>query len=183
MIAFQQTDSAALYTGAGLTGQPTNTGGTVDRLCIGTPGSSVNTVTMDAFASDLYAVSFDIPVPNFTLWNAGRWVIRLDVRLANPSVTWNRTYLFRLNAAGQNQGLIGSLLRVPQNLGTPGVKQMIVPGEAQYLRAYGDRVLCVLTFVNQGTLPPVNLTINSNVPQAFSFVPDQFLDSPFSGGN
>jgi len=183
MIAYQQSDSAATFTGAGLTGQSANAGGTVDRLCSGSAVSAVNTVTVDAFARDLYAVSFDIPVPNFTLWNGGVWVVRLDVQLANPSVTWNGCWLFRLNSAGQNQGLIGSLRRVPQNLGTPGVKQMRVPGEAQYLRAYGDRVLCVLTFVNQGTLPPANLTSNSNVPQAFSFVPDQFIDAPFSGGN
>jgi hypothetical protein len=183
VIPFQQTDTVATYTGAGLTGQPTNAGGTVNRLCVGTPGSAVNTVTLDAFARDLYAVSFDIPVPNPTLWLGGRWVIRLNVRLANASVCWNRTYLYRLNSAGTNQGLMGSLLRVPQVFGTPGVKQMIVPTEAQPLRAYGDRVLVVCTFVNQGTLPPANLVINSNKPQAWSFVADQFLDSPFSGGN
>jgi hypothetical protein len=178
MVSFQQTDGASTYTGAGLTGQPTNAGGTVDRLCIGTPGSTVNTVTMDAYARDLYAISFDIPVGNYTLWNPGWWVVRLNVRLANASVTWNRTYLYRLNAAGVNQGVIGSLLRVPQVLTSPGIKQMVVPGEAQYLRAYGDRVLVVLTFVNQGTKPPVNLTINSNVPQAFSWVPSELIDSP-----
>ena len=183
MIQYQQTDSAALFTGAGQTGQPTNAGGTVDRLCVGTPGSTVNTVTVDAFARDLYAVSFDIPVPNATLWLPGIWTVRLNVQLANPSVTWNRCYLFRLNSAGTNQALIGSLQRVPQNLGTPGIKQMRVPGEAQFTRSYGDRVLAVLTFVNQGTKPPYNIQINSNVPQAFSFTADQLIDSPFSGGN
>jgi len=183
VIAYQQTDSAATYTGAGLTGQPTNAGGTVNRLCVGTPGSTVNTVTVDAFARDLYAVSFDIPVPNFTLWLGGVWTVRLRIFLANPSVLWNRTYLYRLNSAGANQGLMGSLLRVPQHLTTPGTKQMLVPCEAQPLRSYGDRVLVVLTFCNVGTLPPVNLTINSNVPQAFSFIPSELLDAPFSNGN
>jgi hypothetical protein len=183
VIAFQQSDTAATFTGAGLTGQPTNVGGTVDRLCSGNAGTQITTVTMDAFARDLYAVSFDIPVPSFTLWRDGNWVVRLHVHLANPSVTWNRTYLYRLNASGTSQGLIGSLLRVPQVLGTSGVKQMAVRGSAQPTRAYGDRVLGVLTFVNQGTQPPANLRINSNVPQAFSIICDQQIDTPFTKGN
>jgi len=183
MIAYQQTDIAATYTGAGLTGQPTNVGGTVNLACIGTPGVAFQVVTMDAYARDLYAVSFDIPVPPYTLWRAGPWVVRLNVRMANPSVTWNRVYAYRLNASGQNQGLIGSLLRFGQVLGTPGVKTVSFAGEAQPLRAYGDRVLIVCNFSNQGTLPPYNLVLNSNVPQAFTFTADQMIDSPFTTGN
>ena len=43
MIAYQQSDSAATFTGAGLTGQSANAGGTVDRLCSGSAVSAVNT--------------------------------------------------------------------------------------------------------------------------------------------
>jgi hypothetical protein len=185
-LQFQQTDSPSVYSGQGLTGQPANAGGTVDRLCSvtpGTPGSQVNTVTLDAWARDLYTISWDLAVPAFTLWQAGRWTVRLNVQLANASVTWNRCYLYRLNASGVVQSLIGALFRVPQVLTAPGVKAMTVPGEAQPTRSYGDRVVCVLTLVNQGTQGPANVTINSNVPQTFSFVASELVDTPLTGGN
>jgi hypothetical protein len=183
VIQYQQTDSAALYTGAGLTGQPQNVGGTVDRLCIGTPGAVVNTISLDAFASSYYALSFDIPIPNFTLWLGGDWVIRVNVGTQNATVTWNRCYLFRLNASGVSQGLIGSATNLAVVYTAPGVKSVKLRGEPQYMRAYGDRVSVVCCFTNQGTLPPANLTKNNNVVQAFGVIPSELIDSPFSGGN
>jgi hypothetical protein len=178
MMQFQQSDTVGTFSGPSQSGRPTNTGGTVSRLCSGSVGVTPVTVTMDANAKDLYAVAFDVPVPNFTLWNAGTYVIRLNVQTANASVTWSRIYLARLNSSGTFQAKIGELAFLPYVLGTPGVKEIRVPGEAQYLRSYGDRILAVLCLTNQGTLPPYNLTPNSNVAQAFSFVPSELIDTP-----
>jgi hypothetical protein len=167
VIAFQQTDSAALYTGAGLTGQPANST-TLDRLCIGTPGTTVTTLTLDAGASDAYAVSFDIPVPYGVDWRGGRWVVRLNIPGFNARVTWNMTHCYRLNGSGVVQGLMGTLQRVPQVCTTPGVKQMVVPTEPQPLAVRGDRVCVVCSFVNQGP-----------GTQAIGVVSDQGIDAPF----
>lgn len=182
MIAYQQTDSAALYTGASLTGQPANTA-TVNRLCVGTPGTAVNALSLDAFASSVYALAWDIPIPNFTLWRDGSWIVRLNVRQANPSVTWNRCYLYRLNSAGTKQSLIGQRTDLAVVLTTPGVKSASVSGEAQPTRTYGDRVVVVCCFTNQGTVGPTNLSVSNGLAQAWSFVSDQLFDSPFTGGN
>jgi hypothetical protein len=177
VIQFQQSDTVGTYAGPSNSGRPVN-GSTVSRLCSGSAGVTPVTVTLDAYAKDLYAVAFDCPVPNFTLWNGGMYVIRLNVQNPNASVTWSRVYLARLNSAGVFQALIGQLAFLPVVLGNPGIKEVRVPGEAQPVRSYGDRVLAVCCFTNQGTLPPYNLTINSNVPQAFSFIPSELIDSP-----
>ncbi|HKR56936.1 MAG TPA: hypothetical protein VJS20_11605 [Gemmatimonadales bacterium] len=171
-----QTDSPSVFTGAAYTTRPANSQ-TLDRLCLGTPGLVESAVTLDALVKDVYAVSFDIPVPNETLWHGGTYVVRLNVRRANPIVTWNRVRIVRINAAGVFQAHIGSNERMEHVLGTSGVKEARVRGEAQYARTPGDRIIVICDFSNQGTLPPWNLAV-STIPQPFSLVFDQLIDTP-----
>ena len=151
---------------------------TVNRLCIGTPGSAVNAVSLDAHASSVYTLAWDIPVPNLTLWRDGVWTVRLNVRLANPSVTWNRCYLYRLNSAGTKQSLIGQRTDLAVVLTSPGVKSVSIAGEAQPTRSYGDRVVVVCCLTNQGTVGPANVTVSNGAAQAWSYLSDQLIDSP-----
>jgi hypothetical protein len=181
-LSFQQTDSAALFAGPSASGLTANAGGTVDRLCIGAPGTVVNTVTLDPRAKNKYAVSFDIPVGQYTLWRAGTWTVRLNIAQPNPCVTWVSCFVLRLNAAGVVQQLLGSLTppALVANLTTSGIKVAAIPCEASPTRAYFDRVLVVLGFENGSTLPPNNLTLNTTA-QVFGFVADQLIDSPLIG--
>lgn len=167
----------ATFTGAGLTGQPTNSA-TLNRLCIGTPGSAVTAVSLDAYASSVYTLAWDIPVPNLTLWLAGLWVVRLNVRVANPSVTWNRVYLYRLNSAGTKQALIGQRTDLAVVLTAPGVKSVAVLGDAQPTRGYGDRVVVVCCLTNQGTVGPANVTVSNGTAQTFAVLSSELIDSP-----
>jgi len=59
VIAFQQTDAAATFTGAGLTGQPVNSATSIG--CVLGRRSAVNSLSLDAFASSVYALRGTFP--------------------------------------------------------------------------------------------------------------------------
>lgn len=182
-LRFRQTDIGSLYPGPLNTGLQANSGGTIDRLCADTlsnptAGATVVSCTLDANARDLYAVSFDLPVPDYALWVSGTYVVRMRVHLQNPMIHWNRVYLIRVDSLGNPQALVGFLYPLAQNFATPGVKECRVYGEAQPTRGPGDRLVVVCCFSNMGTVPPYNLRVGSTSPQAFSLVPDQAIDTP-----
>ncbi len=182
-LRFRQTDTASVVTGPLNTGRQANTGGTIDRLCADTlsnpvAGSTITPVTLDANARDVYAVSFDLPVPDYALWVSGTYTVRLRVHLPNPMVHWNRTYLVRVDSQGNPQAMVGFLYPNPQNFATPGVKEVRVYGEGQPTRNPGDRLVVVCCFSNMGTVPPYNLRVGSTSPQPCSLMLDQALDTP-----
>lgn len=177
-LTFQQTDSAAVVIATG-SNRPLNSTAN-NRLCIGTPGTTDWTVTLDAGAKDVQAVRFDIPVPQFSLWVDGDWIVRLNIRDPNPVVTWDRTELWWVSSTGTVLGLLGTSKHQAFVLTTPGVKRMVVHGIATPTRSYGDRIIVLCCFSNQGTLPPWYLQVSTQA-QSFGFIADQQIDSPFQG--
>jgi len=179
MMRFQQTDTPATYTGPSGTPLVAN-GATCDRLCGGTPGTTLTLITMDALARNKYAVSFDIAVPPYTLWGAGTWTVPLNVAWPNQCVGLSSIYIMRLSGSGAFQQLLGfrQFLNLP--FVGPGILTVNVSCEGAPTRAYYDRVLVVCGFTNDGTLPPYNLQVNT-AAQTFGITPSELIWSPFDG--
>jgi hypothetical protein len=168
MMDFQQTDAnanasaiAALCSGASLN---TDTGSSLATVG-GTTGSTPRTTTMDANATNLAAVWFEITVPDGTTWGAGDWTINLNISTGNMAVVWDAVYICRVNSSYVSQATIGSSTGLAKNLAATGVQTATVSGSSQTPSA-GDKAVVVLLF-------------NNSVMggSAFGWTPDQLISA------
>lgn len=144
----------------------------ISRLCSvgGTPGSAaaqIGGAAWDAGVSGSFIMFEFTPAAGVT-WDAGDFVVRLNVTGAIANAQWTATYVCRLNSSGTNQATIGSLTGQTTSVATTGVKTHTVSGAAQ-TPGVGDKVYIVLVLTA--------ITGNNKIMQ---FTPDQLITSPFT---
>jgi hypothetical protein len=172
-VSFQQTDtaSACSLTGSGPFCSTNSEGISKDRQATvgGLAGSTAQSVTILASQIDFDYVSFECLVPDGYVGSAGSWVVRMNVTTANSNLTWDGLTLCRVNSSCVSQQTV---LATTNGLGillsTTGVKSTTQTGSAVSLSS-GDRIIAILAISNG---------VASS--QAFSFTPNQLIDSPFS---
>ncbi len=135
----------------------------------GTAGTVSNPIGMDASASRKIAVGWSYTPGGSVSWNAGTWVVKLEISTANGNCTWTDCFICRTNSSNVNQATIGSATGINQGLGSTGVKTSpSISGAAQTPNA-GDKVWIILAFSNtQGTI------------QTFNYKSSQVISSPFT---
>ena len=116
-----------------------------------TPGVTEQTIsigTADTKQRAYYMQPTPAPGTDF-IWNAGNWVVRIDITTANFLTVWEDSYICRVNSGCASQATIGSLIDQNIGLGTPSVKTMTVSGSAQ-TPSVGDSFVVVLGFSTTG---------------------------------
>lgn len=171
-ISFQQTDSAMDFAAnAGCSGATANsTNSSKKSSSGGTAGSVAVSQNIDNSAANTWAVVFECAVPSGATWNAGSWVVRLNVTTTANKLTWTGTFICRVSSSGISKATIGSLTGQSLSLGSTGIQSMTVSGSAQ-TPAAGDVVVCVLLFSSSNA---------HGAAQSFAYTPDQLIDSPFT---
>lgn len=117
----------------------------------GTPGGFDSWHT-DALAVNKACVMWETAAgePGSTSWDAGNWVVPLNVINGNPAVTWTGTYICRIDANGNTLATVGSLTGQSISLNvTNTLLSMTIPGSFQDA-SLTDRIYIVLTFSNSG---------------------------------
>lgn len=169
-IIFTQTDNTMVCAAATFcSGASLNTDRDYLRQATqgGTAGSTAVTVTVNASAADLICGWYECIVPDGSTWAAGDWVVRLNVTTAQTTVSWDATYICRVNSGCTSQATIGSLTGQAISLSPTGVKSMTVTGSAQTPGA-GDKVIIVLLFDNSNSCTRnVGLTPSENIDSPF----------------
>lgn len=98
-------------------------------------------------------------------WQAGDWVLRINVTTANADVTWEEAYICRINSC-VSAATVGSDVAISQLLNTTGVKTVTISGSAQ--SSEGDDAYLVFVFSSAATMG------NSS----FGVTHDQDIDTP-----
>jgi hypothetical protein len=168
--SFQQTDTApACATTAACSGAAI--ANIAELLCSegGTPGESADSFGAGAGSSNQACVFWELAPDDGDSWDAGDYVVRINVTSGNSSLTWVATYVCRLNSSCVNQETIGNLTGQAIGLGSTGVKSMTVAGSA-VAPAAGDKIYIVCVFDSAGAH-------GNNTAQ---LVPDQLIDTPLT---
>jgi len=149
-----------------------------------TPGVTEQTISIgEPTATKLRAYYMQpTPAPSTDFdWNAGVWVVRINVTTAGVDIDWEDTYICRVNSGCVSQATIGSLLNQGISLAATGVRTMSVSGIAQ-TPAAGDSFMVVLGF---GLNPPnpgsVGITPNQNLDTPLTLVPTKTHDRDLLG--
>jgi len=130
-------------------------------------GTGTVSQTIDASATNLIAIGYELVIPAGTLWITGNWVVRLDVTVANSNITWAELLICQISSACSNISTIADT-NVSLGLGSTGVKSQAVGGSAVASPASTDKVFIVLSFTN-----------GKSSAQAFTWKKDVLIDSPF----
>ena len=137
----------------------------------GTPGVTAVFGKLPGDSTKHFAGNFECVVAAGVSWDAGTWVVRINITQAQANFTWEDSYICRVSSGCVNQATIASLLNQAISLATTGVKTMTIPGGLAQSPAVGDKVIVVLVWKNAGAMA---LTVN--------VLPDQNIDSPFIAG-
>lgn len=167
-MTFTQTDSAT-----GLCGNCTGSIGGRRAASGETVGSTPVSVSVPG--SSTGRLEFICIIPSGTSGDSGSWTIRLNVTTANMNLTLSGINtgsgnVVRVNSSCVDQQDIVSTSSAwdNTNIGTTGVKTITVSCSATTVSA-GDKVkICI------------DITNSAMTSQAFSFTPDQNIDSPFT---
>jgi len=148
-----------------------------------TPGATEQTITISLpVATKLRAYYMQpTPAPSTDFdWNAGVWVVRINVTTAGVDIDWEDTHICRVNSGCVSQATIGSLLNQGISLGI-GVKTMSVSGIAQ-TPAVGDSFMVVLGFgLNPPNTGSVGITPNQNLDTPLTLIPTKTHDRDLLG--
>ena len=175
-LSLRQTDSAAVDGSSIMCNSAVlaDTPGSRQATDGGTPGSTPVSVTFAAQSVLRSTVMFESAAgePNSTSWEAGDYVVRLNVTTAvTGNGQWRETHICRCNSSGVSQASVGSLTGQTTDITSTGVKTHTVSGAAQGSASATDRVYIVLVFVS-----------TNKTPRTMSFTPDQLIDTPLTGG-
>lgn len=105
--------------------------------------------------------------PGKTTWEAGDWIVRLNVTTGSDRITWVATYVCRFDNVCGSLAVVGSLTGQSISCELTGVKQMTVSGAEQSANL-SDEVYIVLIFANSFT----------HGERGIGFTPDQNIDTP-----
>lgn len=137
----------------------------------GSAGSSAVGLVIDT-ASTKAGLMFQSSAlePNVTKWQAGTWVVRINVTTGSPNATTTleEVHVCRINSSGTSQETIGSATGLGINVdsGNEGVKTVNVTGSAT-TATQTDEIYIVCVFTKAGAL--------NGAPQ---ITPDQNIDTP-----
>ncbi len=169
-LILTQTDTAAdCGAVAGCSGA-TVAGSAVGREATsgGTAGSTEQTVTVTKNSTEAgFMFQSADNEPNKTSWEAGDWVVRLNVTTSQMDITWEDTYICRFDNACGSLATVGSLVSQAISCGSTGVKSMTISGASQTANAT-DEIYIVLVFKNAST--------HGN--KSIGITPDQNIDTP-----
>lgn len=174
-VRLQQTDTTAPCSFAAYCSTQGNSGGTTiasDARVGGTAGTTEVTPAMVNNETRLNLVVFSTPDLGITDWTAGDYVVRFDVASQTTRLTWEDTYVCRVNSSCTNQETIGSLTSQATALSSVGVVSHTISGSSTTAAAT-DRLVFVLAFSNNhehGGDDPVG------------YIPSQLIDTPFDDG-
>jgi hypothetical protein len=174
-LFLQQTDTAAVD-GAIAACSGRGAGAVTDNKQAtsgGTPGVGTPGLTINGHATDVRLVHFESAVnePNNTNWDAGSWIVRLNITTGNANVTWDECYICRVNSSGVSQATVGSLTGQAINLTSTGTYTMTISGSSQPGASATDRIYIVLVFSNSGA-----------TPAALNYKPSLIIDTPIGTG-
>ena len=169
-LVLTQTDTAAdCGAVAGCSGA-TVAGSAVGREATsgGTAGSTEQTITITKNSTEAgFMFQSADNEPNKTSWEAGDWVVRLNVTTSQMNITWEDTYVCRFDNACGSLATVGSLTGQAISCGSTGVKSMTVSGASQTANAT-DEIYIVLVFKNA----------NTHGNKSIGITPDQNIDTP-----
>lgn len=127
---------------------------TYDRRCetigfAGAPGTAE--CGMPNGETEWACVFWEItPGATYSQWAAGDYVVRCNITTANSAITWEHTYICRLDLNCIALETIGSLTGQAISLATTGVKTMTVAGALIASPASTDHIYIVCVFGNTG---------------------------------
>ena len=104
--------------------------------------------------------------PGDVSWEAGDWVVRINITTSNSNCAWNEVYICRFDAVCGSLATVGFNTGLGIGLGSTGVQSSTVSG-SQQTAGITDEIYVVLGI---GNASPVN--------QSFGFTPDQNIDTP-----
>jgi len=159
LTAYTQTESGAEsgFT-FGATNWPFCAGGLSDAATTwgrtatvsGTPGTTADVIKINhPNTGNKVAICFTIDPEDSATWDTDTAIIRLDVDIGNAELTWEDTYLCRVNSVGVNQETIGSTTGQATDLEFAGLKTMNVSCSSTTPSA-GDRLVIILAFDSPG---------------------------------
>ncbi len=174
-VIFTQTDTTAECSFNTHCSTQSDTGGTTvasDMRVNGTAGTTEAIAALVNLETRVNAVNFVSPSTTFTVWAAGDYVVRMNITNASSVVTWEDTYICRVNSSCGNLELLGSLTSQAIDISSTGVQTMTVGGSATTAGVF-DRVVAVLVFSNSG---------EHGGDDNFGYTPDQLFDTPIDNG-
>lgn len=170
---FQQTDAVA---GGGVddalcSGNSNNTGDSDSNQAEvgGSAGSTENTVTLDASASDLNAVWMELDNIDSYDGASGTWTVQFVVTAGNHQGSLEEIHLCRVNSSYVNQETLGSTVAIGDNLGTAQTYSNDVTQGSSTTISAGDKVIVVLAFSN-----------GNSCTQDLGYTPSGTITSPWS---
>lgn len=173
-LVYTQTGTGATCgTSAACSGETLNGNSPVARQCSigGTTDDTGLTVAVPAAAggATVAAMMFETDPIGRTSWEAGDWVVRLNVTSASSaSLIVSAVYVCRLNSSCTPLATVGSLTSLTVGLDTTGVKTFTVSGSSLPTTSTSDRAYFVI----------VTTSSNFFAPESFQFAPNQDIDSP-----
>jgi len=173
---FQQTDTAAfcLYATSCYGGTIGETRPSLKAIEGGTPGTDTQIAEpgIPNGSTEWATIFFEIiPGADFTQWAAGTYTVPLNVTRGNANISWEHTYICRLDLNCANLGLIGSLSDQEISLATEEVFDMDVSGALVASPASTDRIYIILVLKNV-----------AEDAQEIEFTSDQIIATPLSEG-
>ena len=101
-------------------------------------------------------------------WGSGTHTVRLNITTGNSSLTWEDTYVCRVNTSCTNQETLGSLTSQAIDISSTGVQTMNITGSSTTALST-DRLVYVLAFSNSS---------DHGGNDGFGYTPDQLIDTP-----
>lgn len=173
MIPYVQTNTVmACSVAAFCSGLTANSGSVARQAQAGvSAGSTEGTFTVDASASNLRAIYFELVVASEVYWDGGDWVIRFNVTTGAANVTWASCFICRVDSGCTSQATIASKTSIGADLSTTGVKSTTVTGGATQAPSAGDKIIVVCSISN-----------GNACTRTLGITPNQNIDAPFSAG-
>ncbi len=171
IISLQQTDTTAPCGFAAYCSTQGNSGGSTtatDCRVGGTPGTTDAQPDMVNLETRLHLVVFSTPDLGVTDWAAGDYIVRLNIAAASSEVTWQDTYVCRVNSSCVSQETLGSLTSQAQSLAA-AIEVTMTISASSTTAAATDRLAFVLAFSNTG---------EHGGNDGFDYTPDSIITTP-----
>lgn len=148
----EDNDSLDTSVGASCSGRSVTGGTAISRDCVdgGSAGTAEILPALVNVETTVVALQFTSGAIGFTGWQAGDYVIPLDITTTASVLSVEEVYVCRVNSSNVSQETIGSLTGIGRSLGTAQVESFTVSGSATTASAT-DRIQIIVIFTNTHT--------------------------------
>jgi len=138
---------------------------------LGPPSTTSDQITLTSGQTDVRGVHMQSRPnePGEVDWEAGQWVYRLRVSIANANITWDSIHICRIDNGGTSLATVASKAQSIA-LDTAQVYEVILEGVAT-TGSKTDEIYIVCGFTNK-----------TGASQTATFVLDQEIDTPIGAG-